>query len=191
MAIRSAAIRSRRLGSAFSSSVSPQNWTEKPTRAPSVLANSLLPVPGGAVEEQVHAAARRASEISGGRDDPSGEIAQVAEMLEVVPGQRGAGGFAEQEIADPARVQIGARREGGEQRVTSAGFLRLDQTQFGKSASGRELDPLGVRLEERLKVRTVHVERNRTVVDRLDKTADLGRSASLAPKDRGLGSDRR
>ena len=36
-----------RLGSPFASLVSPTNWTEKPTRAPSVLANSLLPVPGG------------------------------------------------------------------------------------------------------------------------------------------------
>ena len=46
LAISSAATRSRRLGSPFASLVSPQNWTEKPTRAPSVLANSLLPVPG-------------------------------------------------------------------------------------------------------------------------------------------------
>ena len=46
LAISSAATRSRRLGSPFASLVSPQNWTEKPTRAPSVLANSLFPVPG-------------------------------------------------------------------------------------------------------------------------------------------------
>jgi hypothetical protein len=39
------------------------------------------------VEEKVHAAARRASETSSVPDNPASEIAEVAKVLEVFPGQ--------------------------------------------------------------------------------------------------------
>jgi hypothetical protein len=39
------------------------------------------------VEDKVHAAARRASETSSARNNPGGEIAEIPEMLEVIPGQ--------------------------------------------------------------------------------------------------------
>jgi hypothetical protein len=59
------------------------------------------------VEEKVHAAARRASETPGAPYNPGCEIAEIPEMLEVFPRQRGAGRFAEQEIANPARFKSG------------------------------------------------------------------------------------
>ena len=69
------------------------------------LGELALAGPRRAVEEQVGAAAARASELAGGRDDPRGEVAQLAEVLEVAPAQRGAGGSAEQEVADAARAK--------------------------------------------------------------------------------------
>jgi hypothetical protein len=46
------------------------------------LARSRAPV-----EEKVRAAPRRASETTSAPDNPGGEIAEVAKMLEVFPGQ--------------------------------------------------------------------------------------------------------
>jgi hypothetical protein len=66
------------------------------------LASSRRPI-----EEEVHASPRAASETSSATDNPSGEITQVPEMLEVFPGQRGSGRFAEQEIADSTRFKAG------------------------------------------------------------------------------------
>jgi hypothetical protein len=67
-------------------------------------------------------------------------------VLEVFPGERGAGGFGEQEIADPARFKPGQGEKTANNDRQAEGVPRFDQTQFRKPPSGCELDPLGVGL---------------------------------------------
>ncbi len=63
------------------------------------------------VEEQVGAVAARAPELAGGSDNARGQIAHLAEVREVAPAQRGAGGSAEQEVADAARAKPRKREQ--------------------------------------------------------------------------------
>jgi hypothetical protein len=57
-------------------------------------------------------------------------------MLEVVPGQRGSSGFAEQEIADPAPFKSGQGEKTMNNKRQAWAILRVYQTKFRESASG-------------------------------------------------------
>jgi hypothetical protein len=67
-------------------------------------------------------------------------------VLKVFPRERGAGGFSEQEIADPSCFKPRQGKKAANNDRQAEGVPRFDQTQFGKPASGCELDPLGVGL---------------------------------------------
>ncbi|MFZ1963677.1 MAG: hypothetical protein WAU78_09500 [Roseiarcus sp.] len=108
-----------------------------------------------AIEEQVRAPPRRASGTAGGRDDPGGEIAQVTQMLEVAPAQRGAGGFAEEEIADPAHAEPRQREEAANNDRQAQAVLNFDQAQLAKPPTRAEFDPLGFRFQKGMKVDAV------------------------------------
>ena len=120
----------------------------------------------------------RVSGFAGGGDDPGGEIAQVAQMLEVAPSQRGAGGFAEQEIADPARSKPrqGEEAANDDRQARALHARRSDRVRQSRPPDG-EFAPVGTPLEERMKVKTVgafEVDAE-AIADGVDESADLGR----------------
>jgi hypothetical protein len=79
--------------------------------------------------------------LAGGRDDPRGEVAQLAEALEIAPAQRGAGGPAEQRVAEAARAKPQKSEEAADDERQARRFCGFDQAELGEPPAGGKFAP--------------------------------------------------
>jgi hypothetical protein len=111
-------------------------------------------------------------------------------VLELVPGKRGASGFAEQEVANSSRFKSTQGEKAANNQRQAGALPRFDQTEFCKSSGLGELTALGPCLKKGLEVGFVDAFEAgaEATVDRLDKTAELGglRCSSQETEDAAL-----